>query len=315
MIKVQDSKKKYFSGLYDEEALAMEVINDPTTLRKDGLKTRLICYIKYLKHTINPDTGKIYTKKEVGIEVEKLLHKNGLYISDFNNYTTLRRTNFIDTLINKYNQAKNYEYRHLEPIHFNYTELEKLKALNDPVKEKILFQFMIFAKASLNWSDYKEMYQSLKCWGIEKKLLMVFKNAGFKYKRRDMAIDSTKHERQRFDYLCHTLETEGLIKLPNDFPMTINNRSYDYGSITIGELEQTDGIDFDFTVNNMDAWCELYMKWRDGENKNLTYCERCGRAFKNPSKTKKAKVCPSCAKEIDREKARERMRKKRQQNK
>lgn len=140
---------KKYRGTFDEVDLALETINNPELIN-DDTDTRLICLVRFYKNYPDPVTGKKLTVKKIKEVLYELLEDN------YDGFSAMNWHDKVNSIVNKYSTPDmRIIVDKVDSIHFNYTELEKIKSLNNPVEEKVMFMILFFTKLS------KETYKQI----------------------------------------------------------------------------------------------------------------------------------------------------------
>jgi hypothetical protein len=191
-----------------------------------------------------------------------------------NNFDESSYSNLISDAIKA---APKYPFYIIDSIKITQYELETISSLDNLRAEKILFVLLCMAK--------------------QQSMANGFTNGLVKYSMTDLCktarVSVPADDRE---YILYEIVQRGLLGYPkknNTQCLIVNFMSTDE---VVLELDETDCQELAY----------VYLYWKNG-NKGYTRCQRCGRWMKQ-SKTKPKKYCEECAKEVEREQTRERVR-------
>ena len=192
-----------------------------------------------------------------------------------NNFDEIYYSNLISDAIKK---AHKKPFYHIENIKITKSELDIISSLDNLRSEKILFVLLCMAK--------------------QQAVSNGFTNGLVKYSITDLCktarISVPADERE---YILYNIVQKGFLGYPkkNNTQCLIVN-FIDNDSEVVLNLDESDCYELAY----------LYLSWKN-DGKGYTKCKRCGRMIKQ-SKTKPKKYCEECAKEVEREKSKERVR-------
>ena len=184
-------------------------------------------------------------------------------------------SNLISDAIKK---AGKYPFYNIESIKITQSELDQISALNDLRAEKVLFVLLCMAK--------------------QQSVSNGFTNGLVKYSITDlckMARISVPAEDR--EYILYNIVQKGLLGYPkknNTQCLIVNFINNDDAAALI--LDEVDCQELAY----------IYLNWKNN-GKGYTRCQKCHRLIKQ-SKTKPKKYCEECAKEVEKENIRERVR-------
>ena len=261
----------------NERELAEGLLNDKKLIN-DNTITRIRCYIKLLKQ-------KGMSKTDIRNEIDNLMleYCSGFVMGDWDD--NLRK------MVNKYTKTKNCEFREVvEKVFITKEELNVITSIGglsgfESIEiEKILFVMLVLAKANNGiWISYTSND--------------MFKLARFKYKAR---TDKQQIQREKLIYdLSHF--TDGIVE-GNVINVTNFGKQ---PSIKLNFVSEEDGENvLEVDLKEIDNVILKYLNWRKKDGYN--YCECCGKGIVSKAK-KPTKYCNKCAKEVDKNKAKNRM--------
>ena len=261
----------------NERELAEELLKDKKLIN-DNTVIRIRCYIKLLKQ-------KGMSKTDIRNEIDNLMleYCSGFVMGDWDD--NLRR------MVNKYTKTKNCEFREVvEKVYVTKEELNIISSIGglsgfESIEiEKILFVMLVLAKANNG------------IW-ISNTSNDIFKLARFKYKAR---TDKQQIQREKLIYdLSHF--TDGVVE-GNIINVTNFGKR---PSIKLNFVSEEDGENvLEVDLKEIDNVILKYLDWRKKDGYN--YCECCGKEIVSKAK-KPTKYCSKCAKEVDKNKAKNRM--------
>lgn len=191
-----------------------------------------------------------------------------------NNFDESCYSNLISDTIKK---AHKYPFYIIDNIKITQSELNIISSLDNLRAEKVLFVLLCMAK--------------------QQRLSNGFTNGLVKYSITELCklarISVPADDRE---YILYDIVQRGLLGYPlkNDTQCLIV-KFIDHNDVVL-ELDESDCQELAYA----------YLNWKNN-GKGYTKCQRCNRLMKQ-SKTKPKKYCESCAKEVEREKTRERVR-------
>ena len=260
----------------NEKEMAEELYKN-NKLINDNTLIRLRCYIKLLKQMNK-------TKTDIRNEIDNLMmeHYNGFVMGDWND--TLQK------MVNKYSKCKNSNFREVvDKVYITKEELDvivsvgSLSGFASIEIEKVLFVMLVLAKANNGmWVSYTSND--------------IFKLARFKYKTK---TDPQIIQREKLIYdLSHF--TDGVVE-GNVIGVTNFGKQ---PSIKLNFVSEEGENVIEVDLKEIDNVILKYLNWRKKDGYN--YCECCGKEIVSKAK-KPTKYCSKCAKEVDKNKAKNRM--------
>ena len=260
----------------NERELAEGLLNDKKLIN-DSTLPRIRAYIKLLKQ-------KGMSKTDIRNEIDNLMleYYSGFVMGDWDD--NLRK------MVNKYTKTKNCEFREVvEKVFITKEELNVITSIGglsgfESIEiEKILFVMLVLAKANNGiWISYTSND--------------IFKLARFKYKAR---TDKQQIQREKLIYdLSHF--TDGIVE-GNVINVTNFGKQ---PSIKLNFVSEEGENVIEVDLKEIDNVILKYLNWRKKDGYN--YCECCGKGIVSKAK-KPTKYCNKCAKEVDKNKAKNRM--------
>lgn len=183
-------------------------------------------------------------------------------------------SNVISDAIKK---ASKYPFYVIDNIVITQSELNAISSLNNLRAEKVLFVLLCMAK--------------------QQRLSNGFTNGLVKYSITELCklarISVPADDRE---YILYEIVKSGLLGYPKK-----NNTQ-----CLIVNFIDTNDVVLELDENDCQELAYVYLSWKNNGN-GYTRCQRCNRIMKQ-SKTKPKKYCEKCAKEVEREQTRERVR-------
>lgn len=183
-------------------------------------------------------------------------------------------SNLISDAIKK---AHKYPFYIIDNIKITQSELDVISSLDNLRAEKVLFVLLCMAK--------------------QQRLSNGFTNGLVKYSITELCkLARVSVPADDREYILYDIVQRGLLGYPkkNDTQCLIVN-FIDYDDVVL-ELGETDCQELAY----------VYLNWKNN-GKGYTKCQRCSRLMRQ-SKTKPKKYCEDCAKEVEKENTRERVR-------
>lgn len=233
------------------------------------------------------NTGKLYENIHMTIKLlikywyivddlrkRKITEKLNEFLEEnYEGYNPAKYEDEIEKEINSYIRKK-YSFAEINSVNITKNELKHIRGLNDVVLEKIAFSLLVYCKVmnQINPNNNNRVNGDLK---------ELFKDA--------KVIGNNE---KKYNYIHKIREYGGIISTKKIKKQSI---SVDF----IDEESETEII-----INDFREFILEYLKWR-GEN--IIECEVCRKKIEQTINNKK--YCDNCAKEIKKEKDRERLRK------
>lgn len=184
-------------------------------------------------------------------------------------------SNVISDAIKK---AHQYPFYIIDKIHITQSELEIISSLDNLRAEKVLFVLLCMAK--------------------QQSMSNGFTNGLVKYSITDlckMARISVPAEDR--EYILYEIVQRGLLGYPKK-----NNTQ----CLIVNFIDASDEVVLELDEIDCQELAYVYLNWKNN-GKGYTRCQRCHRLIKQ-SKTKPRKYCEKCAKEVEKENSKERVR-------
>ena len=262
---------KYWSFI-DEEKILEKLLANPQDVNYDT-KIKIKVLIKHYKRL-----G--MTKNDIRNKIDEFLEEHCIL------YCYAEWDDMLRRMVNKYTKAENCELKKTHDVIIYKEELEfissqwNIEGINSIEIEKLLFIMLVLAKSngSGNWLSYNDK--------------IVFDLARYKFK-----TDGTNREIQKGKVFYELGHYEG----KNILECMLYSKS---GSIKLfygrNEGEEVMRIKNDDDIDNIIV---KYLDWRQKEGYN--YCKVCEKKIKKSGR--RDIYCSKCAKEIEREKTKERV--------
>lgn len=208
-----------------------------------------------------------------GMDKDQILDK--LHKFMINNYVGYKQTKWqriLEDLIKTVSKYESFELLNVDGIFITKGEWDNILALDNMFLEKLAFIMLIYQKINIIKNPKSNGW-------INNCISDIFREAKVGY---------TGDEQKR---LLYNLYDNKYILMKN---------VCDANSIKINYIDNES--EKYISIDNFENVISYYLKFKNKEKRK--YCEHCGKLLKTDGKTK---YCPKCAKEIDREKAKERM--------
>ena len=207
------------------------------------------------------------TKEEVEDKLNKYMKVN------YKSYSPSKWKDLISQLVKSVEKYKTYKMIDVDKVNITENEWFSIIALNNKQLEKLAFILLVYCKIN----KIKNPTCDNK---INNTFSDIFRECGFRVTNETKLL---LNELYKLNYISIGLSCNST-------------------SIKINYIEENEN-NIKFTIDNFENVITYYEEYKNG--KKYTECECCRKRI--ISKTKPKTYCPKCAKEIDRNKAKDRM--------
>jgi hypothetical protein len=193
------------------------------------------------------------------------------------NHNNFDESSYSNVISDAIKAAEKYPFYIIDNIKITQSELETISSLDNLREEKILFVLLCMAK--------------------QQSMANGFTNGLVKYSITDLCKTArVSVQADDREYILYEIVQSGLLGYPKK-----NNTQ-----CLIVNFINTDEVALELDEIDCQELAYVYLNWKN-DNKGYTRCQRCHRWMKQ-SKTKPKKYCEDCAKIVEREQTRERVR-------
>ena len=207
------------------------------------------------------------TKEEVEDKLNKYMKVN------YKSYSPSKWKDLLNQLVKSVEKYKNYKMIDVDEVNITENEWFSIITLNDKQLEKLAFILLVYCKIN----KIKNPACDNK---INNTFTDIFRECGFRVTNETKLL---LNELYKLNYISIGLSCNST-------------------SIKINYIEENEN-NIKFTIDNFENVITYYEEYKNG--KKYIECECCKKRI--ISKTKPKKYCPKCAKEIDKNKAKDRM--------